>query len=61
VTTTSKLSAPATLPAWKMRFKRSAVAGFCTRAVEFGQVYRLYRKAAHSTMQSLRIAARQWR
>ncbi len=53
---TLKLSAPATRLGVRLRFKHSAIGGFWRRLVEFRQVYRLYRRAAHSPMYCARIA-----
>lgn len=52
----SKLYAHAMPSAAHKLFKHSAIGGFWRRLVEFGQVYRLYRKAAHSRSYCTRIA-----
>lgn len=54
---TSTTFAPATRIGARLRFKHSAIGGFWRRLVEFRQVFRLYRRAAHSPMYCARIAA----
>ncbi len=53
---TSTTFAPATRIGVRLRFKHSVLGGFWRRLVELRQVYRLYRRAAHSPMYCARIA-----
>ena len=56
MTTLSKLYAPETLNALRLRFKHSAIAGYWRQAIEFGQVYSVYRRAGHRPSYSAWIA-----